>query len=409
LLSPFLISFVMVSLRDKDFIMQICTETFSCGSSVLRWCLTLISPLKLWQLGNLFDATDEVANGWAPKSQCHPGRLPSYTCPETYMKCHTIENTGCLSNEKLCDGKEDCQDHSDETNCPNVNFQLSSSTVLGVFIFALLIFTVTLCIAVLGVYATNKARGRRRRAAQRQEERRSRLRDIFAISGGSTEGRAEDNNTAASEGLDNPNFDEDPSSGLSAPPPYALVVEAGLLEEERRRQNPSYRTSAASSSGSMAKPPSYEDIFGSAVVSSSLDPSRSCVSTEAASVAPFPSTVSPATQSAPLDSAETIVVHSPLADAIISNHSIVDESHVAFPASRQPSITVSMATETDRHEEGEEEEEEDDDDDDEVDEAREEVPDEPRRDGVMTVATESPAVNADGVLLEDPPPAYEEA
>ena len=37
-------------------------------------------------------------------------------------------------------------------DCPNVNFQLSSSTVLGVFIFALLIFTVTLCIAVLGKF-----------------------------------------------------------------------------------------------------------------------------------------------------------------------------------------------------------------------------------------------------------------
>ena len=99
-----------------------------------------------------------------------------------------------------------------------------------------------------GVYATNKARGRRRRAAQRQEERRSRLRDIFAISGGSTEGRAEDN-TAASEGLDNPNFDEERSSSVSAPPPYALVVEAGLLEEERRRQVYSFDSRLVHSAG----------------------------------------------------------------------------------------------------------------------------------------------------------------
>ena len=85
------------------------------------------------------------------------------------------------------------------------------------------------------MYATNKARGRRRRAAQRQEERRSRLRSIFAISGGS-----ERNDSSASRddgaGVDNPNYDGDRAPDLVSPPPYALVVEAALLEEERRRQ-----------------------------------------------------------------------------------------------------------------------------------------------------------------------------
>ena len=86
-----------------------------------------------------------------------------------------------------------------------------------------------------GVYATNKARGRRRRAAQRQEERRSRLRSVFAISGASDRG----NNGATEsdgDGVDNPNYEGEPTPDLVSPPPYALVVEAELLEQERRRQ-----------------------------------------------------------------------------------------------------------------------------------------------------------------------------
>ena len=87
-----------------------------------------------------------------------------------------------------------------------------------------------------GVYATNKARGRRRRAAQRQEERRSRLRSVFAISGAS--GAAGDSGATGGEtdGVDNPNYEGERSPELVSPPPYALVVEAQLLEQERRRQ-----------------------------------------------------------------------------------------------------------------------------------------------------------------------------
>ena len=99
-----------------------------------------------------------------------------------------------------------------------------------------------------GVYATNKARGRRRRAAaQRQNEQRSRLPNLFSITGGRGEGggsgsSAVNQTDAEDEGVDNPNFNGDhhhhhPGGlDLVAPPPYALVVEAGLLDAERRRQ-----------------------------------------------------------------------------------------------------------------------------------------------------------------------------
>jgi len=210
-----------------------------------------------------FDASDEVAYGWDINHQCRPGHLTNYECPNLYFKCYTIQSTGCLSNDFLCDGNEDCQDHSDELNCPNVNFQLSSSTVLGVFIFALLIFTVTLCIAVLGVYATNKSRSRRRQAAQRQQERRSHLRSIFAISGSSVESHSDGGN-----GLDNPNFSGEVTSEPAFPPPYALVVEATLMEQ-CSSQNPQRNTVEQSG----VKPPSYEDLFGGGNFSQHLDPS----------------------------------------------------------------------------------------------------------------------------------------
>ena len=83
-----------------------------------------------------------------------------------------------------------------------------------------------------GVYATNKARSRRRQAAQRQEERRSHLRSVFSISGASERETIPNSDS----GVDNPNFNVNESTELSSPPPYALVVEAALLEEEQRNQ-----------------------------------------------------------------------------------------------------------------------------------------------------------------------------
>jgi hypothetical protein len=154
--------------------------------------------------------------------------------------------------------------------------------------------------------------------------------------------------TSSEPGLDNPSFDTERRTSMLSPPPYALVVEAALLEAQRQQGNnvsgdgsPPTLNPPSGSNEALAKPPSYEDIFGDVVRNpDGTDPESECSPYNSAQTCNPPSFDM-------LCRSDTILVHSPVAEAIGSNSIDPDSgrSH-ALPSSHQPTITVSMATDS---------------------------------------------------------------